>query len=486
MKRHKHSLSHYVLSTFDMGELIPVGNFEVLPGDSIRMATSALVRVSPLLAPVMHPVQVRIHHWFCPYRILWSSWEDFITGGDDGVGPAFPVINANTNGAAGKIMHYCGLPTTSEGTVNVSDMPVRAYNTIWNENYRDEDLVTAVSPTANGDILRVSWEKDYFTTARPWSQKGPAVTLPLGTSAPVISDGNPIGWRDQAGTLKQIQLTNAASTVALATNAGASGLARAASAAAQSGYVADLSTATAAAVNDLRRAMALQRYQEARAQYGHRYTEYLRYLGVRSSDARLNRPEYLGGGKATISFSEVLRTATTAADTSPVGDMSGHGIAGVRSRSFVRFFEEHGIVMTLASVRPRAMYTNGIKREWNRTTKEDFWQKELELIGQQPVLNKEVYSPHVTPGGTFGWQDRYAEYRHAPSYVCGDFRTTLNDWHMARIFGAAPSLNSAFIQCDPGVRSFADQTAADKLWCMFSHSIQARRMVTKKTIGRIM
>lgn len=492
MKRNKHSLSHYHLTTFDMGELVPVANFEVLPGDSIRMSTSALIRVSPLMAPVMHPVTVRLHHWFVPHRLIWpsptdtSSWEDFITGGPDGVfSGTYPTFNA-TELNASSLAPYFGVPASVNAGVTASQLPFRAYNKIWNENYRDEDLQAELNVVGNMSTQRVSWEKDYFTSARPWTQKGPGVSMPLGTSAPVIGNGGTLGLRDAGGTVRNMGHTTGSPNVSTTTTPSTNGNYTWSTNPLSSGLIADLTAATAAQVNDLRRAMALQRYQEARAQYGHRYVEYLRYLGVRSSDARMDRPEYLGGGKSTISFSEVLRTATTPEEAAPVGDMSGHGIAGVRSRSFVRFFEEHGTVLTLASVRPRSIYMNGIHRSWLRRTKEDYWQKELELIGQQAIRNAEVYAPSADPLGTFGYQDRYAEYRHLPSYVSGDFRTTLNDWHLARIFGSAPTLNAAFVSCDPGVRPFADQTSADKLWCMFSHSIQARRMVTKKTIGRIM
>lgn len=497
MKRSKHSLSHTVLSTFDMGQLVPVANFAVLPGDSIRMQTSALIRCSPLQTPVMHPVVVRLHAWYCPYRLIWpepQGWEDFITGGLDGVfGGTYP---ANTlSQSAGGLADYFGIPPGIAG-VSFSMLPFRAYNRIYNENYRDEDLITEVSDSS-GVVQRVAWEKDRFTAARPWTQKGPAVSMPLGTVAPVKMDPSDLVTSSATGLrIRKQDGSNVPATTQLSTGVGGAATSAATigtnAAGANTGawypsnLYADLAAATAAQVNDLRRAMALQRYQEARAQYGHRFTEYLRYLGIRSSDSRLNRPEYLGGGKATISFSEVLRTATTAADTSPVGDMSGHGIAAVRTRPFVRFFEEHGHVMVLASVRPRSMYVSGLDREWSKRTKEDYWQKELELIGQQDVKNKEVYMAHATPDGVFGYQDRYSEYRHLQSYVCGDFRSTLNDWHLGRIFGAAPSLNQAFVECDPGVRPFADQTGADKLWCMFAHSIQARRLVGKRTIGRIM
>jgi len=239
-------------------------------------------------------------------------------------------------------------------------------------------------------------------------------------------------------------------------------------------------------VNTVREAFALQRYQEARARYGSRYTEYLRYLGVRSSDSRLQRPEYLGGGKQTISFSEVLQTAMTEGDADDygVGVMRGHGISAMRSRRYRRFFEEHGLVLSLLSVRPRTMYGQGLDRMWSRSTKEDYFQKELEAIGQQEVLNKEVYFADSGPTDVFGYQDRYHDYRYIQSKVAGEFRSTLDYWHMARIFSGDVTLNSAFVSCDPTTRIYQVATN-DVLWMMASHSIQARRMVNRNAYSRI-
>lgn len=482
MKRSKHSLSHYVLSTFDMGQLIPVGHFEVLPGDSVRMSSSCLLRVSPLMAPVMHPVVVRLHHWYVPYRILWDEWEEFITGGSDGLGDGavLPVTPAGTVHSAKTLADYLGIPPGVPTTATT--FPFVAYNKIWNEFYRDQDLQPEVDENGNGYVLDVSWEKDYFTSARPWTQKGPDVTLPIAGSANVVPSGHPT-FQTSLG-VNAGRITNAANTQLFGPEF--PGPASSIYGWNNPGLSVDLTTATSQTVNNVRLAFALQRYQEARAQYGSRYTEYLRYLGVRSSDARLQRPEYLGGGRATISFSEVLRTGNDSAtpDIDPIGEMRGHGISAMRSRRFVRFFEEHGVVMSLCSIRPRSMYSDGLHRSFLRRTKEDYWQRELEQIGQQEVENAEVYAAHASPTGVFGYQDRYAEYRHHPSYVTSEFRSTMADWHLARSFGSAPALNDSFIRCVPSKRIHAEQTQ-NVIWGMFSHSIQARRMVGHKTIGRV-
>jgi len=491
MKRSKHSLSHYKLLTAEMGKLYPVSWYEALPGDTIQQATSMLVRVSPQVAPVMHPVSVRLHSYFVPNRLLMDGWEEFITGQETGTMPFWEIDGFSVN--EGGLHDFLGVrpqQVPSGQKLKFSALPSRAYYSIYNEYFRDQDLVAEFPIEANSGILNVAWEKDYFTTSRPWAQKGGDVTIPLGNFAPVVPDTT--GWptfRTDSQSLGNQRLnTQAASPNVVLTNSAGSaeGLQWE-----QSGLRADLSAATGILATDLRRAMALQRYQEARAQYGSRYTEYLRYLGVQSSDARLQRPEYLGGGKATIAFSEVLRTGNTDTDESPIGQLAGHGISAVRTRRWRKFFEEHGIVMTLLSVRPRTMYADGLYRGFLRETKEDYWQRELELIGQQEVYNQEVFAKGVDPatgagigGGTFGYNDRYAEYRRIPNTIAGEFRSTLNYWHLARMFTDTPALNQAFVECDPSKRIFAEQTT-NPLWVMCNHSVQARRLVGKRTIGRI-
>lgn len=481
MKRHKHSLSHYRLLSCDMGELVPIGLMEVLPGDTFQQATSLLLRVSPLLAPVMHPVHVRVHHWFVPHRLVWEDFEDFITGGPDGMdATVFPTITmpASTGADVGSLADYLTVPT-EVADLEVSALPFRCYNLIFNEWYRDQDLVTAktismasgADTTTETELLNVAWEKDYFTSSRPWTQKGPEVSLPLGESAPVTTTA----INNEEVTVKAPNI--GAQNYGLKATGTGSHLEQSNRADMGPLLEVDLADATAASVNDLRLALALQRYEEARARYGSRYTEYLRFLGVRSSDARLQRPEYLGGGKQTIQFSEVLQTAE---GSNAVATMRGHGITGVRSRRYRRYFEEHGYVLSLLSVKPKTMYTQGLSRTWNRRTKEDFWQKELQHIGQQEVLNKEIYAPHTSPDDTFGYQDRYDEYRRCESGVSGEFRTTVLDyWHMARIFASEPALNASFVEADPTKRVHAVQTN-DVLWIMANHSVQARRPVAAR------
>lgn len=489
MKRSKFSLSFYKLASIRMGELVPFGLVEVLPGDTFQHSMSALIRTIPLLAPVMHPVHVRIHHWFVPHRLVWEDWEDFITGGPDGMDASvFPTVTLSWaagppetgTGATGGLADYLGC-ATGVNNLEVSALPFRAYNLIYNEWYRDQDLTTpldislASGADATTDLVlqNVAWEKDYFTSARPFTQKGPAISIPLSGNAPVIASGDaqPVFVDDGGSDTRKMQYETGqagprwqggavGTTAAMEWN--------------DPKLQADLSGVSAADINDLRLAFALQRYEEARARYGSRYTEYLRYLGVRSSDARLQRPEYLGGGKQTIQFSEVLQTAE---GTDPVGELRGHGIGALRSNRYRRFFEEHGYVISLLSVRPRTMYVQGVPRTWNRRSKEDFWQRELQHIGQQEVLEKEIYGASATPNATFGYQDRYDEYRRQESHVAGEMRNNVYSfWHMARIFSSTPTLNSSFVVSNPTERIFAASTN-DELIVMGNHSLQARRMV---------
>lgn len=493
MKRNKFSLSHYRLQSQNFGDLVPIGCYEVLPGDTVQQNTSVLLRCSPMLAPVMHPVHLRIHHWYVPTRLIWEDFEDFITGGADGDDASVPPYWSYSGFpvAAGSLDNYLGVPVGYEGQVRV--LPFRAYNLIFNEWYRDQDLVTEASislasgqdDTTENTLRRAAWEKDYFTSARPWEQKGSAVTIPLTGDAPVLGIGvrdggaaqadNANTWRDSNGVLhNSASEYNSEAVAAALLNSGTIGASN------YPNIYADLSAVAGVTVNDLREALALQRFQEARARYGSRYTEYLRYLGVMPQDARLQRPEYLGGGKQTIQFSEVLQTGPDASDDQGVGRLKGHGIAAMRTNRFRRFIPEHGFVISLMTVRPKAIYADGLGKMWSRAVKEDYWQRELEHIGQAEVLNKEVYSQHATPDGVFGYQDRYDEYRRLQSFVAGEFaESTLDFWHLARLFGSDPALNSTFVECNPEPRPFA-VPSEDLFYVMANHSIQARRMVAKQ------
>lgn len=484
------NLSNYKLFTCNQGYLIPGMIQEVLPGDVFQHNTSMMIRTTPLLAPVMHPVHASVHHWFVPFRLVWDDWEKFITGGEDGEDASvYPTMTVNTGSgyAVGSLADYFGLPTGVDDITH-SALPFRAYNLIYNEFYRDQQLQSkrTVSKASGADTTTTitlasrCWQKDRFTAARPDPQLGPEVTLPLGTTAPVVSTGTPPNFQASGASTNRNIRYGASNAVTY------SGTAVAGSPEMffgdTTGLETDLTNASSATINQLREAFAIQRFQENRSRYGGRYPEYLMQLGIVPSDARLQRPEYLGGGRQTIQFSEVLQTAPAEIDTeeTPVGNMAGHGLGSVRSRKYRRFFEEHGFVISLISVKPVTMYTQGLHKIWNRRTKFDFWQKELQHIGSQEVLKKEVYAASADPDGVFGYVDQYDDYRQAINTIAGEFRTTAQDmWHMARIFASEPALNSAFVTADPTDRIYATGSAQHQLYVYAYHNLKAKRLISQ-------
>lgn len=476
MKTYKYNLSHYHLLTGDMGFLLPAACMEVLPGDRIRHAMSILMRVTPLATPVMHPVSVRAHCFFVPNRIVWPEWEDFITGRDtEAVIPPFTINTGNDN----SLLDHLGVPLVNG--IEVSELPIRAYNMIWNEYFRDQDLHTA---RAEDDVTlaRISWEKDYFTKCRANAQQGTEFVIPFSAGRAVVASDADFAANDaisvyssQEQEHRRLQTSGGAGDNVVGAEAGGD---------ANNELYADLSQATGGfAISDLRLTLAQQRIAEAREFYGDRYEDLLAWYGVRARDSRLQKPEYLGGGKQTVAFSEVLATAE--GTTTEVGDMRGHGIAALRTRPYRRFFEEHGYVLCLISVRPKTVYSEAIHRHWLRSTKDDFWQREFEVLGPQPVTHRELYAPAASATTVFGYTDRFEELRNLPSYVTGDFRASgqSDDWHYARQFGSQPTLNGSFITCDPTDRVYM-ATSVPELYITCNHHISARRLVRPAGIPR--
>lgn len=485
MKRSKFSLSTQKPFTMNMGDLVPINVTEVLTSDTVQQQSKVLTRFSPLAAPVFHSCTARIHHFYCSSRNLAEfysetetafDWEEFITGGPNNADTQ-TVPTINTTGTKGDLLDYLGLPvsdvprTFDASGVAVNALPVAMFNFVFNEYFRDQDLVTA---RAWNDLTipKVAWAKDLMTTARTSPQRGAQVTLPVGQSADIHwagGSGNPSVYDDTDGARRELGAS--AATVAYTSTPGSEG----------EKLYADLSSATGIDPIEFRRAMALQSWAEIRQKYGARYVEYMRYLGgrmIRPPD----RPEYLGGGVAPVQFSEVLQTAIDAGDG--VGDMYGHGISLMSGNKYRRTFDEAGYIMTFMSIRPRAVYQDGIHKLWLKQDKEDFFTKELELIGMQPIQIEEIYADPATPGETFGWQDNYYDYRSGHSSVAGDFNDTLDYWHMARQFASEPSLNSDFVECDPTTRIF-QSASTDTIWCLAHNSIVARRPVRKNPQPRI-
>lgn len=506
-KRAKFNLSNFHNCTFKMGYLYPVNLTEVLPGDSIQLSTSVFLRLAPMVVPVMHPVYMHLSNFFVPSRILWSGFEDFITGGPDGTDTSvLPTITLNaTNSPVGNLADAFGIPVqmlSGSNAFTVNALPFIAYYMVWNEYFRDQDLNDAIDlSTITGapsslSLLRPSWAKDYFTTARPWPQKGPDVSVPVNLTAAgsptitgtVVGNGIPkfgvIDSGQDPSNRKNALQVNAFENASVGWNSSA----RATvlnwddpALKVNINYTSGDPELGSVNINDLREAFALQRFEEHRSMFGSRYEDLLRYLGVRPQDARLQLPEYLGGFSAPVQFSEVLQTSSDA-ERSGVGDMYGHGIGATKGRRIRRFIPEHGYIMSLLTVRPIPVYSQGLERLWSKENRFDFWQKEYEHIGQQEIRNSEVYANGDTAQdkATFGYQNRYDEYRRGVNIITGEFRTNQDYWTMARIFASRPTLNGDFVSCMPTDRIFqVNEQNSDQCYAMVKNNIVAKRLVSK-------
>lgn len=480
--RNAFDLSHEKKLSLNMGELVPIYLQEVVPGDKFRVNTEALIRLSPMLAPVMHRVNVYVHYFFVPNRILWTNWEDFITGGPEGTTmPIFPQVSYDNSKKQyfyeGTLADYFGIPVcdvmdTIASPAYLSALPFRAYQRIYNDYYRDQNLQAEI-PNDTGDnsdmstecVLRKRcWEKDYFTSALPWAQRGGDVIIPSEMSYrnPAILIDDNTGLPVAVGG----DLTATGGSGYLKTNGVNSTI--------------DNVEGVDISINDLRRSIKLQEWLEKNARGGARYVEQiLSHFGVRSSDARLQRPEYLGGSKQPIVISEVLATFNN--ESVPGGEMYGHGLSVGRNRGFKKFFEEHGLIMGIMSILPRTSYQDGIPRLFGKNDKFDFYFPEFAHLGEQEIWQQELYfdkteTIYQNHKNTWGYQSRYAEYKFNPGTVHGDFRTTLNFWHMGRKFATKPELNAAFVESDPTHRVFAvEAESTDKCYVQLYNDVKAIR-----------
>ena len=493
-KRSLHNLSYIENTTFDPGEFIPIGLTEIVPGDSIQHKTSALLRALPLLAPVLHEVEVIITHSFIPHRLVWEDFEDFITGGDDGLNASvLPTIDFSGSPVAkGDLAHYLGLPIGFNSTA--SALPFRAYSLFWNDHIYDEELQTELTidytsgadTTTNTTLQNVNWAKDRLTGSNANEQLGTAVSLSLSGSATL--EGMAVNQTDSPGftsvSVEDFSLGN--TTYSTAFKDSSDNIYVRASGGSPDVSV-DLSNVSAISVNELREAIALQKFAEMRQIYGSTYEKLLKAdFGVTPKDMRLNNTEILARGRGFLQFSEVLATAETGS-TVDVGDMKGHGIAAVRSNKYRKFFPEYGYLMSFVAIRPKPQYSQGVPRHYLKTTKEDFFSPHLQNMGMDQVItNREVKHDHSTPGGTFAYEPTYNEYRSNTNCTKGEFNDTLDYWHMTRDLSGDPALNSSFITCSPTNRTFA-QSATNNILGMFKHNIAARRLVKKsvKPVGLI-
>lgn len=466
--------SNGLKTTLNAGELIPIFIDEVIPGDTHNLKDHLFGRLATPLVPFMDNLYLDTHYFFVPTRLVWDNWEKF-NGAQKNPGDStdfiVPSMLSPVGGYASlSLFDHFGIPPKIAKLEHTS-LPLRCYNLIWNEWYRDQNLQNSVNvhtgdaadPVSDYTILKRGKRKDYFTSALTSPQKGPAVNLPLGTSAPVNRTNNAPSWKvfdgftnnqsatsdlgvNGTGNIYQIAAPNA--TYSLDPNGG---------------LIADLSTATAATINSLRLAFQVQRMYERDARGGTRYVEILKaHFNVTSPDFRLQRPEYLGGSTTKIGSTAVPQTSSTDA-TTPQGNLAAYATVSGSGNGFNHSFTEHGYVIGLVSLRADLNYQQGLNRLWSRKTRFDFYWPALSHLGEQSILNKEIYAQgnDVLSGGAivdnlvFGYQERHAEYRYKPNEIHGAFRssytTPLDMWHLAQKFTSLPALNSSFITEQPPV-----------------------------------
>lgn len=464
---------------FNASELIPIMCEEVLPGDVWQHRESILARLATPIAPVVDDMDLETFYFYVPNRISWPNWEDFITGNNTAL--VMPKITPrNTAGGnyellLGSVFDHFGIPPqvyTSSSALRVNVLPIWAYFETYNQWFRDQNLQNeyewnadtwgaelSTSITVGGSPweqmpVRVNKRHDYFTSSLPWAQKGSPVTMPLGTTAPVVSNGFPPTFWDNVSALEAANLQVGAGATAINQTAAATGAHQLYFYQSSTGLQVDLSTATAATINSIRLAVTTQRLLELDARGGSRYVENLMaHWGVRAKDYRLQIPEYLGGSKISVTVNPIAQTAAYDAMTgeSPLGNLGAEMHASGHKKTFTYAAEEHGYIIGLAVVRATPTYQQGVRRHWKRETRLDYPDPVFANIGEQAVATQEIYQPaNNTPAtAVWGYQERYAEMRYTPNEITGVLRSTapqpLDWWHYAEEFSAEPALNASFI-----------------------------------------